>query len=282
MSSLPSFVSPPRQARGVGRARSRALALLLHRGRHGVRGGGRRAGPRRVRKDVHLRDPGASTTSSVRANARSSSPGKPTITSVVRLNVARAARAGAGTSRPCSGGPSPRARRRRPTGAARAGGGATVGVSRNAATSSRVDVVHLDRGQAQARQPGDRAGLADEPRQREPRAVAEAAEVDPGEHDLRWPCSTRRRISRAPRSAARLREAPRTSGMTQKLHEKLQPSWIFTNARTRSSRASACTQPIAPTSPATNAGVSSLAARRRRRSPGSPRTRPRRGSRRSR
>ena len=51
--------------------------------------------------------------------------------------------------------------------------------------------------------------------------------------------------------------APRTSGITQKLHENEQPSWIFTNARTRSSRASACTQPIAPTSPATNAAVSS-------------------------
>ncbi len=46
--------------------------------------------------------------------------------------------------------------------------------------------------------------------------------------------------------------------MTQKLHENEQPSWIFTNARTRSMRASACTQPIAPTSPATNAAVSSL------------------------
>ena len=46
--------------------------------------------------------------------------------------------------------------------------------------------------------------------------------------------------------------------MTQKAHEKEQPSWIFTNARVRSSRATASTQPIAPTSPATNAGVSSL------------------------
>ena len=46
--------------------------------------------------------------------------------------------------------------------------------------------------------------------------------------------------------------------MTQKAHENEQPSWIFTNARIRSSRASACTQPIAPTSPATAAGVSSL------------------------
>ena len=50
-------------------------------------------------------------------------------------------------------------------------------------------------------------------------------------------------------SAERLREAPRTSGTTQKLHEKLQPSWTFTKARTRSRRDSACTHPTAPTSP---------------------------------
>ncbi len=74
----------------------------------------------------------------------------------------------------------------------------------------------------------------------------------------RWPWATRRRISESTAAALRLRDAPRTSGITQKLHENEQPSWIFTKARTRSSRASACTQPIAPTSPATNAAVSSL------------------------
>ena len=46
--------------------------------------------------------------------------------------------------------------------------------------------------------------------------------------------------------------------MTQNEHENEQPSWIFTNARIRSSPARACTQPIAPTSPATAAGTSSL------------------------
>ena len=60
----------------------------------------------------------------------------------------------------------------------------------------------------------------------------------------RWPCSTRRPTSRRTASALRLREAPRTSGMTQKPHENEQPSWILTNARTRSRRASAWTQPI--------------------------------------
>jgi hypothetical protein len=48
--------------------------------------------------------------------------------------------------------------------------------------------------------------------------------------------------------------------MTQNEHEKEQPSWIFTNARVRSSRVSACTQAMAPTSPATAPGTSSLRA----------------------
>src|SRR5579875_2189488 len=46
--------------------------------------------------------------------------------------------------------------------------------------------------------------------------------------------------------------------MTQKRQENEQPSCTLTKARTRSSRLSAWTQPIAPTSPATAAGVSSL------------------------
>ena len=46
--------------------------------------------------------------------------------------------------------------------------------------------------------------------------------------------------------------------MTQNAHENEQPSWIFTKARVRSSRGLASTQPIAPTSPATRSGVSSL------------------------
>ena len=123
-----------------------------------------------------------------------------------------------------------------------------------------VDVVDLDRREAQAREPRRRAGLAHEARQVVARlAVAEAAEVDAGEDDLAVALLDAPRGPRASTaSARRLRDAPRTSGITQKLHEKLQPSWIFTNARTRSSRASAWTQPIAPTSPATNAGVSSL------------------------
>src|SRR5205823_13380836 len=98
-----------------------------------------------------------------------------------------------------------------------------------------------------------------EPRQVEAGfAIAVAAEVDARQDDLSMPLLPLRRISPRTASARRLRVAPRTSGMTQKLQEKLQPSCTFTNARTRSRRASAWTQPIAPTSPATNSGVSSL------------------------
>ena len=68
----------------------------------------------------------------------------------------------------------------------------------------------------------------------------------------------RRRISASTAPACRLRVPPRTSGITQNAHENEQPSWIFTNARVRSRRASERTQPIAPTSPAIAAGSSSL------------------------
>src|SRR3954469_17285419 len=48
-----------------------------------------------------------------------------------------------------------------------------------------VDVVHLDRRQAQERKSGNRADLPHEARKLVARvAVAVAAEVDPGEHDL--------------------------------------------------------------------------------------------------
>ena len=52
----------------------------------------------------------------------------------------------------------------------------------------------------------------------------------------RCPWRTRRRISVSTASAVRLRVPPRTSGITQNAHENEQPSWILTNARTRSRR----------------------------------------------
>ena len=67
--------------------------------------------------------------------ARPSSAGKPTITSLVRLNSPRAARAGAGRSRPSSAVPCRARRRRHPTGAAHAGA-ARPSASRAARRSS--------------------------------------------------------------------------------------------------------------------------------------------------
>ena len=123
-----------------------------------------------------------------------------------------------------------------------------------------VHVVHLDRGEPQPREPGVAPDLAHEPRQVEAGlAVAVAAEVDAGEDDLAVtlldPAARSRRARPRPR---RLREAPRTSGITQNAHEKLQPSWTLTNARTRSSRASP--------------GRSRSRRRRRQRTPASPRS----------
>jgi hypothetical protein len=64
----------------------------------------------------------------------------------------------------------------------------------------RVDVVDLDRREAQPRETGNRAHFPHEPRQLVARlAVAVAAEVDPGEHDLAMPLR---------HAAARLGEAP--------------------------------------------------------------------------
>ena len=119
-------------------------------------------------------------------------------------------------------------------------------------------MVHLDRREPQARQTGGRAGFADEAREREAGGtIAEAAQVDPGEDDLavplRDPLADLAQNGRG-RAAAR---PPRTRGTTQKLQEKEQPSWIFTNARTRSRPASSFTHASAPRSSATAAGVSS-------------------------
>ena len=127
-----------------------------------------------------------------------------------------------------------------------------------------VDVVDLDRREPQPlEKTNDDTGLAYKPRQVVAGvAVAVAAEIDAGEHDLAvalrdaapdLDARTAGVGGTAPRRAAHERD-----DLSEKLHEKLPPSWILTNARTRSNRSSAWTQAIAPTSPATKAGVSSL------------------------
>ena len=89
----------------------------------------------------------------------------------------------------------------------------TVGVSRSAATSLSLDVVHLDRREAEPRQARRGARLAHEPRQVVAGlAIPVAAEVDAGEHDLAMTLVERgARSLAAPPSARRLREAPRTT-----------------------------------------------------------------------
>ena len=266
-------------------ARRRALRSFFTCGGTASSAGGDGPGPRRVRKDVHLRDPGRlRQRRACRWNARSSSVGKPTMTSVVRLkSVERLEPAQVRGGRVA---PPHRARGRRssPDWSGTCRWLPTVGVSRSARHELVVDVVDLDRREAQPRAARHRADLANEARQRVASvAVAEAAEVDPGEDDLAVPLrDATAHLGEHGLPRERLREAPRTSGMTQKLHEKLQPSWIFTNARMRSRRASAWTQPIAPTSPATKPASPRSAARRRSRSSGRPANASRRGSRRSR
>ena len=117
-------------------ARRRALRSFFTVLRDDVVAGGHRARPRRVREDVHLRRARLLDDPQRVPNAASSSAGKPTITSVVRLKSARERRPGAGTSPSRSGGPSRAARRRRPTGAGRAGAG-TRSASRGARRASR-------------------------------------------------------------------------------------------------------------------------------------------------
>ena len=79
-------------------------------------------------------------------------------------------------------------------------------------------VVDLDRREPQPREPGRRARLAHQPRQVVAGlAVAVAAEVDPGQNDLAVPLvDAPPHLGEHGRRALRLREAPRTSGITQK------------------------------------------------------------------
>ena len=222
-----------------------------------VRGDG--AGARRVREDVHLRDPGVLDRAQ-RMRERGLVLRREADDHVARqVELARERRK------------APKVRARRIAALHRAQHAVVSGLERHVQVARQrrrlaqrgdevvVDVVDLDRAESQPLEPRRRAGFAHEPRQVEAgRPVAEAAEVDAGQDDLAVPLRDTPANLREYRLALRLRDAPRTSGITQKLHENEHPSWIFTNARTRPTRASACTHPIAPTSPATKAAVSSL------------------------
>ena len=126
-----------------------------------------------------------------------------------------------------------------------------------------AEVVDLDRGEPEPLEPRGCADLANEAWKVEAGgAVPVAAEVDAGEDDFPVPLlDSSADLAAEPPPPRGFAKRPRTCGMTQKAQEKLQPSWTFTNARTRSRPTSARTQPIAPTSRATNSGVRSPGSR---------------------
>ena len=156
-------------ARGTPRrdaARSRALAVLLDRGRNGVVAGRDRARPRRVREDVHLCDPGrARRRASVRSNARSVSVGKPTIASVVRLKSRERLEPAQERARPCSGAPSSRSTPSSPdcSGHVQMPADRRRLAQRARSSSASTWLISIDDRRRRSR-PGDRADLADEPR----------------------------------------------------------------------------------------------------------------------
>ena len=129
--------------------------------------------------------PACSTVRSVRANAASSSAGKPTITSLVRLN-SRGQRLEASQER----GDGVAAAHRVEDAVVAALQRHVEVPARDRRLAQRGDervahVVDLDRAEPEPGEPGDLPRLADEARQVVARlAVAEAAEVDPGQHDL--------------------------------------------------------------------------------------------------
>ena len=159
-----------------------------------------------------------------------------------------------------SGAPSRAGRRRRRTGAGRAGGATTVGVSRSAATSSSLRwLTSIDESRSRASPgvaPASRisrgevvAGLA----------VAVAAEVDPGEHDLAVPLRRRGGASRRarPRRDGCARRRARAGSRRSCTRSCSRPGPSRTRARGRAAR---------------RPGRSRSRRRRRRRSPASPRS----------
>ena len=161
-----------------------SAAALLHRCRHGILGGRRRPGPRRVREDMHLRhtrrgehtarllerplvlgrkaDDHVGRQVEVRERLEAPEVGRGRVAATHRAQHTVVARLQRNVQMPGDG-------RRLPQ-----------------RTHELVaHMVDLDRRQAQTLQARRRAGLAHEPRQRVAAlTIAEAAEVDAREHDL--------------------------------------------------------------------------------------------------
>ena len=166
------------------RAQPRA-ALFLHLRRHRILGRGAGAGARRVREDVHLRQ------ARLRDDAQRVLERGLVLGREADDDVAREVEVVAQRLEPAEvrGGGVAAAHRAQDAVVARLERHVQV-AARGRRLAQRadelvVDVVDLDRGEAQPLEPGRRARLADEPRQAVAGgAVAVAAEVDPGEDDL--------------------------------------------------------------------------------------------------
>jgi len=94
----------------------------------------------------------------------------------------------------------------------------------------------LDRREAQAARAVDSTGIAYESREPGARISVVKHRGSRGEDDLAMPLRDAPADPASTAAADRRGCRPRTSGMTQKLPREEQPSWIFTNARTRSSQ----------------------------------------------
>ena len=201
------------------RARSRAPRSRLTAGGTASSAAVRVPGRGEYGKTCTLVIPSRSTSASVRSNAASSSAGNPTITSVVRLSPASGSRRRSNCAavyrRPIA-----RSTPSSPDWSGTCRCGDTVGVSISAATSSASTwLTSIEESRSRSR-PVDSACLADEPGQRVTGGtVAEAAEVDAGQHDLAMPLAHaptdlgEHRLGRAaPRCAAHERDHTERAG----------------------------------------------------------------------
>src|SRR5829696_2850812 len=219
---------PPRLARLVRERPQARTPRLLHLRWNGVPRRRLRAGPGRIWKDVELREARPPDDVDGLLECRLVLGGEPHDDVRRQVEVVEA-------SKPTE------VSRRRVSAAHRAQDPIVAGLER-----------HVEVARRRGRLPKSRASVNPaSPSRKHPRLI-------PVRTTSRWPCRTRFSISASTAGARRLREAPRTSGITQKAQLKLQPSCTLTKARTRSRRASACTHPIAPTSRATASATSSL------------------------
>src|SRR5262245_55488829 len=229
----PELRLPAPSAELVGKRAQPRATLFLHLGPHGVRGRGHGARPRRVREDVHLRDPGC--TDDVERALECSLVLAREPDDDVRGEVELGQRSDAREELPrvvaaVHGAEDPVvARLERDVDVARDRLGLPKRVH-----ELRCDVVHLDRGQSKPVDARDGARLAHEPRQRIAGvAVAEAAEVHARQHDLavalrRAATDLREQVLRppAPRAAADDRddaERARERAAVLDLHEGARP-----------------------------------------------------------